>query len=340
MLEIARFWMDLDDDGVYDGVDGFRADVAKEVPLSTWQPLRVEMRKLNPESFLLGEVWDGNAQNLTKWYDDAFDAVFDFPLYHELAGNHDDNMDGVLAGARPPNMLNSIIVGQNALFPPGYQIVRFVNNHDTNRALSDVGEEWKRAQTAATLYLTLPGTPMIYYGEEIGMLGEKGQGNPYWDEYRREPMDWYAAEEGERMTTWFRPADRFNAPDDGISVEEQQQETLLINHYRALAELRHAHPALRTGSFGKVKVTDGEGVYAFTRHAPASGEHPEEWFLIILNFSNKARSPVLALNLAYPGPFTAVDALNGEAWPEVPADQSYQVDVEPASGVVLQLSAP
>jgi glycosidase len=218
--------------------------------------------------------------------------------------------------------------------------VRFVNNHDTNRALSDVGEDWKRVQTAATLYLTLPGSPMIYYGEEIGMLGEKGQGNPYWDEYRREPMDWYAAEEGPRMTTWFRPADRFNAPDDGISVEEQEQEVLLINHYRTLATLRNAHRALRTGAFGKVKVTDGEGVYAFTRHAPASADQPEEWFLVILNFSDESRSPVLALNLAYPGPFTAADALSGKAWPDVPAGLPYQVDLEPTSGVVLQLSLP
>ena len=64
----------------------------------------------------------------------------------------------------------------------------------------------------------------------------------------------------------------------------------------------------------------------------------EEWFLIILNFGHEAQSVVLELNLAYPGPFTAADALGGEAWPDVPAGEPYPVTLEPASGVVLALT--
>ena len=266
VVQIARFWMDLDGDGDYtDGVDGFRADVAKEVPLTTWQALRREGRKLNPDLFLLGEAWDGNAQHLVKWYDDAFDALFDFPLYHTLAGDQDQSEDSVLAGEKEPDFLNAIIIGEDKLFPSGYQVVRFVNNHDTNRVMSDVGEEWARAHTAATLNLTLPGMPMIYYGEAFGMRGEKGRGTPYWDEYRREPMDWYAAEEGEGMTTWFKPPDRYNAPHDQISVEEQASLSgTLLGHYRALTRVRNDHPALQTGAFGRVQVSEADGVYALS----------------------------------------------------------------------------
>jgi glycosidase len=340
VLEIARFWMDPDGDGdPSDGVDGFRADVAKEVPLETWQALRDEMRALNPGSFLLGEVWEGNAQKLIPWYAEAFDALFDFPLYHALASDHDVSGDGVLAGAQEPDFLNAVIVGEDRLFPPGYQVVRFTNNHDTNRVMSDVLDDPARAKTAATLLLTLPGTPMIYYGEAFGMRGEKGKGAPYWDEYRREPMDWYSTEEGEGMTTWFKPGDRYNAPYDGISVEEQDGVAAsLLDHYRALGELRHAHPALRSGAFGKVTVDEAEGVYAYTRHAPPSDSAPEEWFLIILNFSDEAQQPALGLSLAFQGPFAAVDALTGETWPEVPAGEAYRIELAPRSGSVLQLS--
>lgn len=340
VLEIARFWMDLDGDGDYtDGVDGFRCDVAKEVPLGTWQALRKEMRSHNPDSFLLGEVWDMNARNLTKWYDEAFDALFNFPLYGSLAGSNDSVEDSTLAGAGEPKLARQTVLAQNSLFPPGYQIVQFLNNHDTDRVMSDVGGDWERARTAATLLLTLPGTPMIYYGEEIGTKGTKGKGNPYWDEYRREPMDWYAAETGPGMATWFKPGDRNNKPDDGISVEEQSGAAeSLLEHYRALGALRLAHPALLRGSFAAAKVTGSEMVLAYTRHAPAGSGSPEELFLVVLNMDFMAQDVTLELSSAYAGPFGAVDALSGEAWPDVPAGAPYAVKVPARSGLILQLS--
>ncbi len=338
VVEIARFWLDLDGDGDYrDGVDGFRCDVASGVPLSTWQALREEIRGLNPEALLLGEVWERGVRDLVPWYDDAFDALFAYPFYHDVAGHQDVNLDSLLAGVEGPDMLDITLMGEAKLLPAGYQIVRFVNNHDNNRLMSEVGLDWARARTAATFYLTLPGTPMIYYGEEIGMPGEKGGGDPYWDEYRREPMDWYAAEGGLGLTTWFRPPDRHNGPDDGISVEEQRADPAsLLNHYRALIALRQAHPALQSGAFGPVSVDEAEGVYAYTRHLPAS----EELFLIVLNFDETEQAPALELDPAYAGPFAALDPLSGEAWPQVPAAKPYRITLPAKSGVVLQLSRP
>jgi len=154
-------------------------------------------------------------------------------------------------------------------------------------------------------------------------------------------MDWYAAEAGPGMTTWFKPKDRYNAPNDGISVEEEAGVAgSLSSHYQALAALRHAHPALLGGAFAPAKVIEGEGVYAYTRHAPPTAASAEEWFLVILNLSGKPQQAALELGLATPGPFAAVDALSGEAWPDVPADQPYRVELAPASGVVLQFSKP
>ena len=62
------------------------------------------------------------------------------------------------------------------LYNPGAQSVRFLNNHDTVRVASQLDDE-KREKLAATLLMTLPGTPMVYYGEEIGMRGDKTDGD-------------------------------------------------------------------------------------------------------------------------------------------------------------------
>ncbi len=342
VMDIVRFWMDLDGDGDYtDGVDGFRCDVAKDVPLAAWQLIKQEMTTLNTEVLLLGEVWERNAQEMIQWYTDAFDALFDFPLYHTLANSNDENLDSMLSGAQPPDFVDAIVLGEAKLFPAGHQIVRFINNHDTNRVMSQVGGDWVRAKLAATLYLTLPGTPMIYYGEEIGMLGSKGEGSPYWDEFRREPMDWYLSGVGEGMTFWFQPEDRYNVPDDDISVEDEDGvDGSLLGHYRTLTGLRRAHHALRVGAFAKVEVTGGDWVYAFTRHIPPADSGPEEWFLVILNFGEQAQAPTLALDPAFEGSFAVTDLLTGQAWPNKVSGEAYSVKVPPLTGLVLQLTRP
>ncbi len=171
------------------------------------------------------------------------------------------------------------------------------------------------------------------------MKGDKGQGNPYFDEYRREPMDWYTSGTGPGMTTWFKDAGRYNAPNDGISVQEEQGlDGSLLSQYQALAKLRAAHPALQHGAFAMATVTGNEEVLAYTRHAPPGGGAPEEWFLAMLNFSDQPQPVSVQLNLAYRGPFSAVDRLTGQAWPDVPAGQPYVVQLPATSGAVLQLS--
>ena len=65
----------------------------------------------------------------------------------------------------------------------------------------------------------------LYYGEELGMAGHKG-GGPIYDEYRREPMDWYAAAAGEGQATWFTP--KYTLPADGVRSTSPGVETALV----------------------------------------------------------------------------------------------------------------
>ncbi|MGB9880750.1 MAG: alpha-amylase family glycosyl hydrolase, partial [Anaerolineae bacterium] len=221
--------------------------------------------------------------------------------------------------------------------PWGAQSVIFLNNHDTNRIMSTVQGDMQRTKLGATLLFTLPGTPLVYYGEEIGMAGIKGDGKPYWDEYRREPMDWYAAEEGPGMTTWFRPADRNNRPYDGISVEEQQSHPdSLLSHYRRLTRLRESYSALRHGSYERIEVVEGPStVYAYLR------QDAQAHLLVVLNF---AREPVqVTLNLGastLPAPpWEASDPLGHRAPLSVTTD-TVSLELEAQESLVLELHRP
>jgi glycosidase len=170
---------------------------------------------------------------------------------------------------------------------------------------------------------------MIYYGEEIGMLGQKG-GAPAYDNYRREPMDWYADQGGDGQTTWFRPDDRWNVPDDGISVEEQEGDpNSLFSYYLNVLYLRMAHPALLEGDFEILEMeTSGIGPWGFVRRAD------DEAILVIINFSSEEHEVVIG-----EFPFHAeqlVDLITGNQYPAPTLDSSYSLTLAPAS--VLYLS--
>ena len=191
---------------------------------------------------------------LAGFFDEEFDALFDFPLYEIVQGDPEINGDGVLAGEPFPFRLTSLFGDEAEMFPAQAMLVRFFSNHDTNRIATELSGDPARQRLAAALLATLPGPVMVYYGEEIGMLGQKG-GPPAWDNYRREPMDWYASQAGPSQTTWFRPDDRWNLPSDGISVEEEAADPeSLLNYYRQVLGLRREHPALSRGDLAPLDL--------------------------------------------------------------------------------------
>lgn len=337
MLEVARYWMDLDSDGDYtDGIDGFRCDHAIGVPHAAWKRLRTEVKRLRPDFWLLGEVWD-KAPVIARYYDDEFDSTFDFPLHDVLSGQSESVGHGVLGGSEPPGLIEAALLQRGRLYPWGAQSVVFLNNHDTNRIMSVVQGDEARARLAATVLFSLPGIPLVYYGEEIGMAGVKGDGRPYWDEYRREPMDWYADESGPGMCTWFRPADCNNRPNDGISVEEQRADpSSLLAHYRRLIALRSAYPALRSPGHERVAVSSAhKQVYAFLR------QDAQEHILVVLNCSREATQATLDLaSSSLPsGPWRATDLLTGAEYPAV-SEGEYALELAGETGVILLLQRP
>lgn len=320
LIEVAKYWMQKAD------LDGYRLDYALGVSHDFWKEFRAELKALDPDFLLLGEVWTGGLK-IAPYYDDEFDATFDFPVYFDLMGSHERAGTSALLGSgRSPATFESLLRAQVRLYNPGAQSVRFLNNHDTLRVASQL-QDTDREKLAATLLLSLPATPMIYYGEEIGMRGDKSDG----DKTLREPMDWYAAETGAGMTSWYKPQVRFNKAKDGISIEEQQNEPgSLLEHYRALIALRKKYPVLRTGEFVPLPLNGGSRAVAFLRRAGS------ETLVVLLNFDTQPVSLSLDPNVL-PAKLTGfTDLLTGETLPP-PVAPDFSVVVPPLQGRLLRV---
>ncbi len=325
--DAALFWMDLDGDGDYtDGVDGFRVDNATFPPKEFFVDLRQTIKRANPEALLLGEVWVERVSDLTLYYPDQFDALFNFPFYTLLASSSKVDSSGQVIWELPPSLLTRRLNEQDAKYPPESILVQFASNHDTDRLGSVFNGDvaWQRLMAAVTVIL--PESIALYYGEEIGMLGVKG-GAPYWDNYRREPMDWYAAEAGPLHATWFTVPDRWNSPNDAISVEEQEGDPgSLLNTYRHLLTLRQTIPALHNGDFVTlIAAAIGRKAWVVQRTAG------DQILVGIYNFGNEESAITVD---AFPFTSAAlIDLISGDAYPGSVAGTPYVITLPPA-GVV------
>lgn len=161
-IQFVKYWMDPNGDGNFeDGIDGIRCDAAKEIPHSFWNRLRREVKRIRPDFLILGEVWDG-ANYLIPFFEDEFDMLFDYPLYYAFQRFFDGSDN---------KAIENTLLHQVEIYPPNFQMMGFLSNHDNHRALSLFNQDTMKYFQSLVLLFTLPGTPMIYYGDEIGLIG-------------------------------------------------------------------------------------------------------------------------------------------------------------------------
>jgi glycosidase len=328
LVDAALFWLDLDSDGDYtDGIDGFRVDNVTFPPEEFLRTFRQGVKAANPDALILGEAWLSSPSDLSRFFEDKFDALFDFPLYQLLQGDQNFNGDGLLAGRTFPVLLTTLLEQEAESYPEEGMVVRFLSNHDTNRIATELAGDRNRQKMAAALLASLPGPVMVYYGEEIGMFGQKG-GAPYWDNYRREPMDWYADEIGADQTKWFKPEDRWNQPNDGISVEEQEADSeSVLSYYCHVLNLRYNVGFI--GSDFEILDLDvsSAGPWGFLRKS----EHG--LIIALYNFSDEERQvtiPEPSVSIQDP-----IDMLTGESYPALEIGRSYTITMVPAKALWL-----
>ncbi len=156
-------------------------------------------------------------------------------------------------------------------YAPG-QYAAFLTNHDQDRVMSQLDGDEGAARIAATLLLTNPGVPFVYYGEEIGMSGAKP------DERIRTPLAWDGSRVRAGFTTgtpWERLAEGFRLHNIALQTADPSS---LLSHYRTLIHLRAEHPALRSAGMQLLRPGN-PGVYAALRCAD------DEPALVIVNLS-------------------------------------------------------
>ncbi len=149
ILSAAKFWAEL-------GVDGFRCDVAWGVPHDFWKLFRRSLKNINPDFLVINEVLPRSP----AYHKDQFDMSYDTDFY--------GNLLDVLNKRKP---LSAIDYGLNKTKKnyPSYTLdFRYLENHDMDRFIKQFGLE--KTKLAAALLLTIPGTPLIYYGQEIGLM--------------------------------------------------------------------------------------------------------------------------------------------------------------------------
>lgn len=265
MINIGQYW--LEDVGV----DGFRLDAAKHIfthekdeNLVWWAEFRAGLEEVNPDVFLVGEVWD-LPQVTGPYLEEGLHSTFNFDLSENILKATQSEKSSTLVS----NLIR--VLDQYEEFSETFVDSTFITNHDMNRVMSALGGNEERAKSAASLLLTLPGSPFIYYGEEIGMEGTKP------DEHIREPMLWYNDTTQEGQTSWIRP--RYNLGEDAPSVEQQLEDPdSLLNHYKSLIYVRRSQQALLSGDLLEANVSE-KGIIAFKR------SHEDDELLIVHNVS-------------------------------------------------------
>lgn len=343
VLDSTRRWMDPNGDGdPADRIDGWRLDVANEVPTGFWRDWHAHARRTNPQCYTVAEVWNDARQFLEEG---GFSATmnyhgFAFPVKGFL-------IDRVLAPSSAARDLDARRSGYSR--PVQYALQNLVDSHDTDRLASmivnagkrpyaqpdrfdyDIGvspryvpeydirkpnEHERRIQRLVTLMqMTYVGPPMIYYGTEAGMWGAD-------DPCDRMPMVWpeltYEPQQGD-------PLGRSRQP-DAVAFDQA-----LFDFYRAAIALRRKSATLRQGSIEFVATDDGPQFLAF-RRADA-----DETLLVGLNRGDESHR--WEIPLAAGGTVSQVLTASGNVghFPiEQKADRAI-VTVPACDGVVLQV---
>jgi alpha-amylase len=251
--KIGRYWLEL-------GVDGFRMDAAKHVyddfessklnPATAaknkemWQQFRRDIQSANPNAYMVGETWD-TTDVIAPFLDQSFNSMFNFDLA-------DDIMQAVNTGvtfdiARTIQIMYAKYKQASA---GSFVDATFLSNHDQNRVMSTLQGDVNKAKLAASMLLTLPGTPYLYYGEELGMVGVKP------DNKIRLPYPWDSSGSGNGMTRWS--SDPVFSPENNKIAWNTQinRSDSLLAFYRELIHLRKREIALHQGEIKPFEINN------------------------------------------------------------------------------------
>ncbi len=338
---IVRRWMDPNGDGdPSDGIDGWRLDVAEMVALPFWQEFRRWVKEINPDAYITGELfWEDWSHNRliqpAPWLQgDAFDGVMNYRLAVWLKRLVIDTRNRLSIAAFQDSVRALV-----ASLPPGqvHWLQNLVDSHDTDRLASQIQnpnrwydheanpaqnpnydvsrpgpEGWQKFKLVVALQFTLPGAPMIYYGDEAGMWGGD-------DPDCRKPMVWpnlrYARE---THHPFGKPR-----PADSVYFDHN-----VFRWYQGLIRLRKQFPVLRHGAV-RFFPEKFPGILVFERRT--AGHNP---IVVVANLTDKTMT--ISLTQVY----SATLALRcRQVWPEISTTPSQEINLLPFRVAIFQVDS-
>jgi glycosidase len=254
------------------GVDGFRLDAVRYLAedgaglqqdrpdthayLAKWS---AHVRAANPQAMLVGEAWADTA-TIATYVGSAGDGdlplFFNFPLAEAVVNGVSTRSARAVAAA-----LDSVARSYRA----GAADAPFLTNHDQERVASRLGADPAKLKLAASILLTLQGTPTIYYGEEIGMRN----GTCSSDECKRAPMAWDGTPRA-GFTTGVPWSPHAPGTATANVASQTHDPSSLLSRYRQLIRVRKASPALSRGGTRRLSTEDAN-VLSYLR-TEAGGE--------------------------------------------------------------------
>ncbi len=276
IFNITKRWLDPNGDGdPTDGIDGYRLDVAEKVPDGFWREFREVVREVNPEAYLVGEIWWKSWPDeflMPQYYlkGDIFDAVMHYHWYRptrhffadapnemkpsefvaelkkefeEIDINNLQAMMNLVASHDAPRVSTSLY--NNGRYK--YQAKPWEN---IDYKIDKPDEKTRKIQEMILIHqFTYIGAPHIWYGDEVGMWGSDDPGT-------RKPMIWNDIEyEDETLHPFNKERKR----------DKVEQDTTLLNYYKTLIEIRKNNPVFITGDINFSLIDDKNRTLAYNR---------------------------------------------------------------------------
>ena len=265
-------WMDPNGDGdPSDGIDGWRLDVAREVPIGFWKQWRDVVKAINPQSIIVGELWEFSPDFISA--DGPFDALMNYNFAFAVNDFFiaDKNKITVDEFIERLNQIDETYPADNL-----FVLQNLLTSHDTERLSSliqnpDRGydrdanegnsnyyagkpnkETFEKQKIIAAFQLLYRGAPMIYYGDEIGMWGAD-------DPHCRKPMVWDDLQYGDEVI------DKNSGFKTGFGTFKVEQNKDLLMFYEDIIGIRNNYEELSRGEVKFIYSDNDKRAFAFSR---------------------------------------------------------------------------
>ena len=243
VLRIGKFYLEM-------GVDGFRFDAAKylylgepEKNIAFWKWYMDGLREIRPDVYAVAEVWDGDS-TATPYASSV--NCFRFST---------SQAEGLIAKTAKGGNVNQLTQNTEEYWHTLREInpdaihIPFLSNHDMDRAAGYLPNKGGKMAMAANLYLLTPGSPFLYYGEEIGLRGSRGSAMT--DANRRLHMPW-----GDDDPV-SDPEGSDYSSQTGETVRSQLEKPgSLLRHYQRVLRVRKENPEIASGTYTALRFED------------------------------------------------------------------------------------